>query len=230
MPVSDEEAAEEFLVGYPTLKRDGVHLWRGQLPIHASFENQERKDEFAIEIRTSPDHPTTVPFLREVGGRTSEIAAKHQLRDIRDLHYSLATQSACLCLKQEEAIRFPPGSTLTTFVRELAVPYLYGLSYFDAHGSWPWAEYSHGVLGTLEYASTNTCTEALLSEVAAQVGSEKFAADLRKQFRRLIDNARCPCGSGKPFRRCHIQARRGLIRLRHAALLGGLKLDALFPR
>jgi len=125
--------------------------WEGDLAFYASFEDHPIRDTYRVAIDIPLEYPEQIPLLREIGGRTQKIAKKYGLQDIRSLHFNANNGTACVCVKQEEKRKFPPGAPLLTFIDDLAVPYLYGLSYYDQNGRWPWREYSHGCLGLLEF-------------------------------------------------------------------------------
>ena len=70
---------------------------------------------------------------------------------------------------------------------ELVIPFFYRLSYVDLHGLKKarrnlWGEYSHGDAGYEEY-------ERELFNIAIQMPGI---------------NTPCPCGSGKKYKRCHL--------------------------
>jgi hypothetical protein len=145
---ADEVAAVR--TKYPRLILGQSHILEGTFDLNASFDDHVITDEFLIRITASAEYPAKIPTLRKVGGRTQAIALKYRITDYRKLHRS-DDEVACLCVNQMERKKFPPGSDLSVFLENLVLPYLYGLSYYDAHGRWPWGEYSHGALGLLEF-------------------------------------------------------------------------------
>jgi hypothetical protein len=228
--IAPEEMAS-FAARLPQMQHVEENLWRGMFLLHASFNGVTLEDVFEIEIALPPAYPKAIPTLKEVGGRTWAIAQKHNVRNIRDMHRNPDTGIACVCVKQEEAIRFPPGSTLNTFVEELAIPYLYGLASFDRNGRWPWEEYSHGALGLLEYIGRNGIASSpeAIRELVTPILQEPNAKEFARQLHRLAENRHCPCGERRPFRRCHTLAWRGLVQMRRAMNDLGLDAKALFP-
>jgi len=151
--------------------------------------------------------------------------------DARNLHRNPENRTACLCVKQEERIRFPAGSTLSSFMDKLVTPYLYGLSYYDRYGRWPWAEFSHGIIGMLEYAAVvDVITERFLAELVQQLQKDRGNPEVAKQLRTLSPNRHCPCGSLRAFRRCHAEAWNGVRRIHRDARALGVDLKVLMPR
>lgn len=204
--------------------------FEGFLELHARFVDDERKDRFHVRI----DPATTaagIPSLTEIGGRTADVARKHGVRDLRDLHRN-PNGCACLCARQAELKRCPPGSGVSHFIEELAVPYLYGLSYFDEHGRWPWPEYSHGSLGAAEYYAdeVDEPSEALIRETVDILAQDSNWRECRRQIRRPRRNLRCVCRSGRPIRLCHVHAFAGLQKLSEHAKKLGVDVRNLFPR
>ena len=126
-------------------------------------------------------------------------------------------------------MKFPSGARLLTFVEDLAIPYLYGLSYVDEFGKWPWGEYSHGGLGILEYYADNPAQDAkqefegVLTSLRADGGWPGYHKQLRKPSSKRL----CICGSGKAFGRCHRQAWHGLRSLVAALVRVGLNPKSL---
>ncbi len=138
-------------------------------------------DSFRLRIDLDSIDQNGWPRVYEVGSRHTEIAAKHKV-EIIDLHFY--PNSAC-CL----GIRLSPERLLTLerFMDELVVPFFYRLSYtykygIDAARRDLWGEYNHGNEGGLEYMT--------------EVG---IMSDIRPGR-----NDRCPCGSGRKYKRCHL--------------------------
>src|SRR6266699_2415328 len=140
----------EVRARYPELELRPDGALEGAVNVEAEYEGRRIVDRFFVKITASNPHSIRTPALYEIGGRTKGIGSKYRLRDLRSLHCN-RDGSACVCVKQVEKQKFPPGSPLLVYVEELAIPYLYGLSRYDQDGKWPWGDYSHGSLGLLEY-------------------------------------------------------------------------------
>jgi hypothetical protein len=200
---------------YPRLRVAENGVAEGIFDLHAVYQGEERRDAFQVRIVAPSDYPSSMPSLFETGGRTAAIAAKHGIEDQRDLHRNPGTGTACLCVKQEEARRFPKGSNLPHFVEELVVPYLFGLSHFDEHGKWPWPDHSHGDLGIIEYyadASDDPSTESIGSTLDL-LKRDVHWRELRRQIRKPSAMRMCVCGLRKPISRCHKGVWAGIIKL-----------------
>jgi hypothetical protein len=200
---------------FPKLKHEKKGIWTGVLEFDREYREYRISDSFEIAVGTY-DYPTHLPFVTETGGRIKAIAEKYHLKDIRDVHWTNGS-GACLCVRQEEKIKFPPGSDFVYFIDNLVIPYFYGLSYFEENGRWPWLEYSHGGLGLLEYYAKDPVEQTASSiAVLANVftGDKDNWRKYRTQLMNPNSNKACICGSGNSFSRCsHTLAWKGLVRL-----------------
>jgi len=197
---------------FPKLSLVSESVWEGVIDINATYEGIHIVDTFQVKIGVFRDFPTELPIVNEIGGRIKAIAEKYKISDYRDLHVNPRTNTICLCVKQEEKYKVPPGSTFLDFLNNLVVPYFFGLSYYEKNQVWPWGEYSHGGLGLLEYYSDNKLP--LSSEDLDLLISNFRKEDKWKLYsKRLRDSAftkGCICGSNKPFNTCHPKATDGM--------------------
>lgn len=218
----DEDEVHEVVARYPALRQASASVLEGVIDIHHQHGAIVRRDSFSIRL-TAHHGTSRLPALQEVGGRSRAIVLKHGFEDVRALHQN-SDGTACVCVKQEETARFPPGARLLTFVEQLAIPYLYGLSYVDEFGEWPWGEYSHGGLGLLEYYADNPAPDAKqeLEEVLASLKADIKWPGYHRQLRRPSSKRACICGSGKAFGKCHRRAWHGLKSFVSALLRVGL--------
>ena len=178
----------------------------GELEFCAAYDNESRKliinDElrkvnylicevFEIEICLGLLDGNGWPKVYEVGGRYRQISKKCNVKTI-DLHFNSDDDACCLGLKFQDSRRL----NIKSFLEELVIPFFYQLSYTEKFGiaasrSDLWGEYSHGEKGQLEYITE-------ISNFANQNPSR---------------NAPCPCGSGKKFKKCHIDHVESLKRI-----------------
>ena len=127
------------------------------------------------------------PRVWETSGRASEVAVREDVAMI-DLHF-YADGACCL------GIRSAPqrGLKIDAFLNELVIPFLYRLSYttkygVDAARNDLWGEYSHGDEGHRDYK------REMLRLAGAKAGR----------------NGPCPCGSGRKYKRCHLDEVEGV--------------------
>ncbi|PIZ44974.1 hypothetical protein COY31_01340 [Candidatus Wolfebacteria bacterium CG_4_10_14_0_2_um_filter_39_18] len=211
-----QKEIDEVQIKFSKLKLDQQGVWKGIIDIYAEYEGYQINDAFEILIITPSIFPSQPPLMIEIGGRTQAIAKKYKITDLRRLHCNPSQRNtACLCVRQEEKEKFPPGSNLVVFTENLVVPYLYGLSYFEKFGKWPWGEYSHGGLGVLEYHAEDPTeiTEQGIRENTKLLRADENWKEYSKQLRKPSSEKFCICGSRKPFRKCHKKAWQGLNRL-----------------
>lgn len=226
------EEISEVKDRYPRLRKAESGVVEGALDLHAIYGGEERRDTFEVRIVAPPDYPNSMPSLFESGGRTAAIATKYRIVDHRDLHRNPGTGTACLCVKQEEHRRFPKGAKLPHFIEELVVPYVFGLSHFDEHGKWPWPDYSHGVLGIVEYYAdaadgpSNESIDSTLDLLKQDISWH----ELRRQIRKPSAMRMCVCGSRKAASRCHKGVWTGITKLNGDIQRLGLNARRLLQR
>ena len=138
-------------------------------------------DSYSLRIDLNSIGSNGWPRVYEVGGRHQATSIKHNV-DAIDLHF-FPDGSCCL------GIRFSPERFLTVerLMDELVIPFLYRLSYVDRNGLLAarrdlWGEYPHGDDGIRQYMSE------MLDMASRDPGRNEL----------------CPCGSGRKFKRCHL--------------------------
>lgn len=159
----------------------------GKLITDKKNKNRERvtfiQDVFEIEIHLDSIDPNGWPEVYEIGGRHRKIAKKCKTKII-DLHIFSNNGACCL------GIRHIPDRKLRVknFILTLVIPFFYRLSYTEKFGITAarndlWGEYSHGEKGQIEY-----------------IEELRYLAE-----HDLGRNSLCPCGSGKKYKKCHLE-------------------------
>ena len=148
----------------------------------ARKEDRFIRDVFEIEICLKILDTNGWPRVYEVGDRHRQIAKKWNI-EIIDLHVSSDDGMCCLGIKYGDKRNF----SIRSFLPELVIPFFYRLSYTEKFGIAAsrndlWGEYSHGEKGRWEY----------LTEISNFAGQNPGRNDL------------CPCGSGKKYKKCHL--------------------------
>jgi len=146
---------------------------------------------------------------------------------IPDRHFNQSDHSACMCNPLEEDEYLDPQFYFQRYFKELVIPFLYGQLYFSQEGSWPWFDYAHGGVGTIEAFSKNpTPTKAV--ECIQIISREKQLWELVKPLLLHKDDVKghtlCPCPKHDHLRRCHPVALAGLRLLRKAVKDGAINL------
>ncbi len=215
---------------FPKLGYISTGVWKGALEFDRVYRDYRIIDNYEISIAVPATYPDRLPHVSELGGRVVAAAKKHS-KDVLDAHWS-SQNGACLCVKQEEKIKFPSGSDMVFFIENLVIPYFYGLSYFEEYGRWPWREYSHGCLGLLEFHAEDVAdkTAEMIQELAVSFRNDAKWEKYRDHLLKPKPKRLCPCGSGKTFPDCHRGAWNGLIALRGDLRLLNLDAHKLFSR
>ena len=211
----NEQETSEVKQKYPGLNLTKPGVWQGTLDFHATYNEVAISGSYQVAIIVPKDFPSKFPTIAETGGRIQSIAGKYGISDLRELHCNPKNLSLCLCVKQEEKTRLPAGSKFIDYIDELVVPYLFGLSFFDQRGAWPWGEWSHGVLGMLEHYSENTTQQSVesITELGPTIKADEDWKYYTFQIRKPSPKKPCVCGSKKPISGCHKKAWRGIILL-----------------
>ena len=205
MKITDKEI-EWLGLHFPNLQYEAdSQKIAGKLDFCAAYDNESgevivgdsaRQEEgfirgnFEIEIDLEVFDANGWPRVYEVGGRHRQIAKKWNI-EIIDLHVFSDDGMCCLGIKYGDKRNY----NIRSFLAELIIPFFYRLSYTEEFGIAAsrkelWGEYSHGEKGQLEYLME-------ISNFANQSPSR---------------NDPCPCGSGKKYKRCHLDAVESLKR------------------
>lgn len=170
---------------YPALHfevRDRIVLVVGSFPI---TDEAGVVDSFEVEIELPRNFPKQLPIVREVKGRIPRTLDRHMLAD----------GVACLFVQEDWWMLHPEGYTLQEFLDGPVRMYFVGQSMFELGMGWPFGERSHGVKGILE------CYQEMTRAPTVEIASAFLALLAQKQ---ISGRQRCPCGSGKMLRHCHL--------------------------
>lgn len=181
---------EELQALYPTLHvlepRDKVVV-RGSFPV---LDEGKEIDRYKIEIELPDDYPSSLPVVREIGGRIPHQPERHVSGD----------GTLCVCLPDAHRLAHPRGQTLVEFLRGPLHNYLLGSTVVERGGQWPFGEWAHDVDGVIEF----------YSDLFALKDTKEIVTYLVCLSRPAKGHWPCPCGSGKRFRYCHRSLLHGL--------------------
>ena len=140
------------------------------------------RDVFEVEVCLNDLDVNGWPKVFEVGGKYRRIAEKCKV-PIIDLHIYPHNRACCLGIKYRDSQQL----CIEDFLHELVIPFFYRLSYTDKFGidrarKDLWGEYSHGDIGQIEHFLE-------ITDIAQHNPGR---------------NDRCPCGSGKKYKKCHL--------------------------
>lgn len=227
-----EKEILEIKDNFPKINLISKGAFKGQIDIDHEYQNIHIKDTFDVGIIVPNSETKEIPKMIELGGRIDNIAKKYQINDKKELHYNEKSNFACLCVPQEERIRFPYGSSFIIFINDLVIPYLFGLSFYDKNGKWPWNEYSHGSLGILEYYGEHNpkLTIKDVEYISKYIRGDNMWIEYSKQIRKPNPEKYCICGSKKPINKCHDLAWKGIQHLNSEVIRLELNLKKMFNR
>ena len=142
-------------------------------------------DSYEIKLAVTGDFPRREPVVFETGGRIPRVLERH-----------IYPQHGCCCLGVwEEWLVTAPEHTFDAFITGVLHDYFLSQTHFEIRGEWPFGERSHGKAGILEGF-------AELLDIDIDAGA--IAEYLRLlSMNQVKGHHSCPCGSGKPLRRCH---------------------------
>ena len=138
---------------------------------------------------------------------------------IPDRHFNQSDSSACMCNPLEEDEYLQPQFDFQRYFKELVIPFLYGQLYLSQEGHWPWFDYAHGGLGTIEAFSKNptqTKAQECVEKISREVLLWKVVKPLLLQKADIKGHILCPCPKHDHLRRCHPIALNGLRLLKKA--------------
>lgn len=180
-----EEIRTDLRARYPSLhlfiEPDGSAVVRGTFPV-LSPEGRVL-DRYQIFIELLADYPSSLPVVREVGGRIPWKAEFHVNAD----------GVACVLLPDDRWRCFPEGAPFVQFLDGPVHDFFLGQSLVALGEDWPFGQWRHGAEGVYEYY----CWFLRTDDVETVLRHLQVLAKLS-----LKGHWECPCGSGEKIRRC----------------------------
>jgi hypothetical protein len=156
----------------------------GVLAFSAEAPEKERiSDEYEIEISIPYTFPKPLAAVRETARRIPWWF--HKLND----------GSLCLGAPTRLRLLMTDSGSILEFVERCVVPYLYGHSYLEKHGTLPFGELPHGNPGLSEDLAS-------LFGVGDESAVRGFV-EVTAMRKRQANKQACPCGSRHRLGRCH---------------------------
>lgn len=168
-------------------------------------------ETYEVEIKGSEGYPFAFPKLYETNNAFPKNA---------DWHVYENDFSCCVDVPPNELIICKGGLGIVDYIKQYAIPYLANQTYRKREGYYLYGEYSHGILGRLEFYQSKL--------------KAKNPAELIKMFDLIIKdynpNRRtiCPFCTKEKFRKCHRGAFRELQTVKNYLLHDGLNLLNFF--
>lgn len=181
----------EAVTAFPTLERiviDEKEVLKGTLAV--VDKDGKYWEDYGIEIQATEKFPYEFPLLFETSGKIPKIADWHVYED---------TLSCCVKVKPEEILRCKKGITVTDYIREEVMPYLFNQTHRRVEGYYANGEYGHGILGIYEFYADILNTG---NDIQRTIQLMLFVA----RHERPVRTSYCFCGKQIKFRHCHLEA------------------------
>lgn len=181
------------------------HEFHGEIYFKRKHEDVSIADAYSVRVSFNElDSYTELPKVFCKTDKIEKIAETHQVA-LEDLHIN-PDGSFCLTMEGEENKYFENGFTIQEFFKNSLEEFLFQMSYFAKHGSFPWGEYAHGYLGYLEKYASGSMT---LQELFERLHKEEIAIALLTNRQ-----SKCLCGRGKKMRKCHPLVFKGINKMK----------------
>ena len=164
-------------------------------------ENGEILDVYKIEIHPTNNYPFMFPKVYEKGGKIPLNVDWHIYED---------DSSCCIKIQPEEYLICINGITLSGFIKNELIPYLFNQTFRRENGYFI-KERSHGVDGLIEFYG-----EKLRSKNISEIIKYLKIILYRQEPNRV---AKCFCGSKNKYRKCHRDSYNLLTKIEISILL-----------
>jgi len=142
-------------------------------------------ETYEIELLLQAGFPEVEPFVRETGNKIPRLA---------DRHIYPSTGQCCLCVWQEWLWK-TRNPDFEEFLVGPLHSYFVSQSLFELTGHWPFGERRHDREGL----------DQALEEMLDTIPNASICAALATLSQAKVKgHIRCPCGSGKRLRNCHV--------------------------
>jgi len=182
---------DNAIAAFPSLDRvvvDGKKILKGILSV--IDKNGRHWEDYSVEIHASENFPSEFPLLFEILDKIPKIGDWHIYED---------SLSCCVKVKPEEIIRCKAGITVTDYIQEEVLPYLFNQTHRRVEGYYINGEYSHGTKGIYEFYADILATG---NDIKQTIKLMQFIAINDRPNR----TSSCFCGNKIKFRHCHRDA------------------------
>lgn len=149
------------------------------------YGKEEHIIDYDIKIVLNNDYPYSVPKVWEISNK---------IEKTKDRHFNQPDHDACLFVPPERWEQWPIGASFTDFLNGPVKAFFFSQAFYDYKGKWPFGEWSHGLLGVLEY-------------YALKLGFQKIAFIKQGLQLALLPKLqrqwKCPCNNKTRLIRCH---------------------------
>jgi len=154
---------------------------------------------YDIRIEIPDDFPDCPPKVFETGG---------SIPLERDYHINTVgnggDNSACLFVQPERFEKWPVGAGIRDFLKGPVKEFFFSQAYKKCTGKWPFGQWSHGVVGIIEFYANRLNIDRL--DAIIEMLDYCTLPKLYRQWK-------CPCGSGKRVTACHAEKIRTIAKV-----------------
>lgn len=175
----------------------------GDIFLNRSYNEITLTNIFSIVIMLEILPNMILPKVYETSDKLEDIAKKHNLSNIEELHVN-SDDSLCLAIYGREKECFSDKFTIKEFFENCLDPYLYWITYYDKYAKPPWKEYAHGSLGYIELYAENRLS---FVEIRQKIPLKEFSKYL---YHYDFLNNKCLCGKNISMSKCHYDIYCGL--------------------
>lgn len=156
----------------------------GNVRIYAINDDIPLIDDFTIVIEVPLGFPNELPIIKETSNKIP-----------KDFEHVNIDKSLCLGIETEIKILFMKNPTLLNWFQTFVVNYFYSVMYYNKYGRMPYGERTHGNKGILEFykAFLNTNSIKAIYNILSAVKNNN-----------IKDYYKCPCGSFRKMKKCHL--------------------------
>lgn len=155
---------------------------RGELVLDAEYKSRRLVDQYRLKLLVPMNFPDGLPRVYDLSEKVSA-KFEHFLRD----------GAFCLGTETDILLRMQKRPTLTYFVDEFVISYLYASTYFNRYGTIPFPERPHGFSGIYDFYK-----EYFSVKTNSQVLAWLMAIILYQNDKMIL----CPCGSNRKVENC----------------------------
>jgi hypothetical protein len=205
----DIKAIPDIFNKLKVIVEDGEQFLKGELDI---IDNTGKLwDSYSVEIKGSVGYPKRFPKLFETGASFPKIA---------DWHVYVDDKSCCVDVTPNEIILCKDGLLVVDYIQRFAIPYLANQTFRKREGYYLYGEYSHGILGRIEFYQSKLKAKSPLELIAM--------FDLIIKDYNPARTAFCPFCHKVKFRKCHRESFRELQNVKGYLYNDGLQLIPFF--
>lgn len=160
------------------------YMIEGRVRIYATYDDVPLMDDFTIVMEVPLCFPNELPVIKETSNKI-----------LKTFEHVNIDKSLCLGIETEIKIKFMENPTLLNWFQTFVVNYFYSVMYYNKYGKIPYGERAHGTIGIIQFYKEFLNVDTIQKIYNILNAIEKN--DLKGYYK-------CPCGSLKKTRKCHL--------------------------